>query len=74
MDELDEMIVYVLAKTYIRVPWRRVARGRSAYDVFQHRVKVTSYMPTVRQFIEKLCHRLWLQSISVDPEIIDRLE
>lgn len=71
--ELDEALEYVLAKTYMRVPWRRMG-NRSAYDIFQHRVKVAANMGNIKKFIEKLCHGLHLQSISVDPEIIDFLE
>jgi len=72
--ELEEKIVYILAKTYMRVDWKKMGK-RSAYDVFQHRLKVASYRGNnIKTFLEKLCHGLSLQSISVDPQIIEELE
>jgi len=65
----------VLAATYARVNWRRVAgRKRSTHDIFAHRIKASAYQDTVPRFIEKLCHSLSLQSIPAEPETIEMLD
>ncbi len=72
--EIEEKLVYILAKAYMRVNWKKMGK-RSAYDVFQHRLKVASYRGNnIKTFLEKLCHGLSLQSVSVDPCIIEELE
>ena len=72
-DEIQDNLVTLLKSAYKKVDWKRM-KGRSSYDVFQHRLKVASYSDSVKKFVEKLCKGLSLQSVDVDPELIDRLE
>ena len=73
MDELYDEVAEVLALAYKRVNWRKMG-SRSAYDVFQHRLKTSSSQSSVTKFIDKLCKGLSLQSISADPSDIEYLE
>ena len=73
MDELYNKVAEILALAYRRVNWRKMG-SRSAYDVFQHRLKTSSSQSSVTKFIDKLCKGLSLQSISADPEDIEYLE
>ena len=73
-DELDEKIGVMLGRVYKRVDWKRTARGRSPLDVFQHRLKVASTMPSIRRLLEKLCHGLGLQGVDVPVNVLDYLE
>jgi len=71
---LEDYIIYVLVKTYARVNWRRIARGRDPLDVFQHRVLASSYVSTFSQFLERLCLSLGLQSVRIESEVLNYLQ
>lgn len=73
MNELYERVADMLARAYRRVQWHKMG-ARSAYDIFAHRVKVAGNMNSITRFLEKLCHGLHLQSISIDPQKIEFLE
>lgn len=73
MDELYDKVADMLALAYVRVNWKRMGK-RSAYDVFQHRLKTSSNQQSVTRFIDKLCKGLSLQSISAEPADIEYLE
>jgi len=70
---LEDLIVYVLAKVYSRVNWRRIARGRDPLDVFQHRVLASAYTNAFSKFLERLCLSLGLQSIRIEAEVLETL-
>jgi len=64
-----------LASVYRAVNWRQVARrGKRRLDVFEHRVKAAASQPTVPRFLEKLCHRLGLQSVEIPARLITALD
>ena len=75
-DELEEKVGLMLAYAWRQfyAVWGKKIKGRSVLDVFQHRVKVASYMPTFQRFLEKLAHGLGLQSLSVPGELIEELK
>jgi len=73
--DIEDLIVYVLARIYSRVNWGRIVRGiRDPLDVFQHRVLVASYTDKFSKFIERLCRLLGIQSIRIETEVINVLE
>ena len=73
-DSLESRVVYVLAKVYARVPWRKVARGRDPLDVFQHRVLAASYQQSFAEFLEKLCRGLGIQSVRVESDVLESIK
>jgi hypothetical protein len=71
--ELMEQISELLGQIYANVKWKKM-RGRSAYDVFEHRLLVASYQPDVLSFLKKLCHGLSLQAPpGMDIKLIEQL-
>lgn len=71
----EEDMAELLGQVWRRVRWRRmVSRTRPATDIFQHRLKVAALRSTIREFVTKLCHGLNLQSVQVEPALINRLE
>ncbi len=68
-----EKISVLLGKIYVSVNWRAI-KGRSSYDVFQHRLNVAVRQSTITAFIQKLCHGLNLQAPSIDPKLIEWLD
>lgn len=71
-DDIALMLAYVYRQFYA-VQGKKI-RGRNPLDVFQHRVKVASYQPSFRRFIEKLAHGLGLQFISIPAELLEQLD
>jgi len=53
---VEEAWVELLARVYLSVDWRRV-RGRNPLDVFEHRVRLASYEPTVGRVLEHAAPR-----------------
>ncbi len=71
---VEDLLVYVLVRVYMRVDWKKTARGRDPLDVFQHRVLAAAYAATFRQFLERLCRSLGLQSVRVEAEVLYMLD
>ena len=71
--QYEDKLVELLAAAYVRVRWSQM-KGRMPYDVFQHRLKVAARKPTIPEALDKLCHGLSLQSVSVPPELVEDLD
>lgn len=69
--QVEDAWVEVLAWIYKAVDWKKVARGRSAYDIFEHRLEFSKYEPDVPSIIQKLCNSLSLQA---PPLPLDKVE
>jgi len=59
--KVEEAWVNVLAHVYKAVDWRKI-RGRSAYDVFEHRLEFSKYEPDIPSVLQRLCNSLSLQA------------
>ena len=70
-EKVEEAWVVVLAHIYGAVNWRKIARNRSSYDIFEHRLSFARYEPSVPDIIQKLCNTLSLQAPSLP---LDRIE
>ena len=72
--DIVEDLTELLGKVYQSVNWKKI-RGRSAYDVFEHRLEVASYQNSIPAMLRKLCHGLSLQAPGrIDSELIERLD
>ena len=69
--DIEDTWVIVLAYIYRSVNWKKMARNRSSYDIFEHRLCFARYEPTVPDIIQKLCNTLSLQAPSLP---LDRIE
>ena len=69
--EIEENWIEVLAHIYKAVNWKKVARSKNAYDIFEHRLEFARYEPDVPSLIQKLCNTLSLQA---PPLPLDRVE
>jgi len=68
---IEEAWVEVLAYVYKAVDWKKVARNRSAYDIFEHRLEFSKYEPDIPSVIQRLCNSLGLQA---PPLPLDEIE
>jgi len=74
IEELAEQAwIDVLAHVYRTVDWKRVARGRSSLDIFEHRLRFSMFEPDVPSVIDKLCNTLGLQAPWLPLDKIDIL-
>jgi len=71
--QLEEAWVEVLAYIYKAVDWKKIARNRSVYDVFEHRLEFSRYQPDVPSVIQKLCNTLSLQAPPLPLNVIEFL-
>ena len=72
-DELEKAWIEVLAHVYKAVNWKNIARNRSAYDIFEHRLEYSRHEPNVPGVIQKLCNTLSLQAPPLPLDKIDFL-
>lgn len=72
-SELEDVWVSVLGHIYHAVNWKQVARNRSAYDIFEHRLEFSKYEKDVPSVIQKLCNKLSLQAPYIPIEDIEKL-
>lgn len=68
-----ERISSVLGIIFHSVRWDQM-RGRSKYDIFQHRLNVAVRQSSITAMLQKLCHGLNLQAPEIDPKLIEYLD
>jgi hypothetical protein len=68
-----KMLIYILAKIYLRADWSKIGRNSRAEDVFQHKIRVAASQRSVIEIIECLANKLGLQSIAVLSKVFDVL-
>lgn len=71
-----EDLTYCLGMIYSKAKWAKIAKSKSvtAHDVFQHRLRVAAGMDTIPRVLDKLRLGLSIQSVSIEPEVIFRLD
>ena len=73
-SEIEKDLTFLIRVVYDSANWKKIAKAHSKYDIFAHKIKAASYQNSISTFLEKLCHSLGLQSIRVDPKLIQRLD
>jgi hypothetical protein len=68
--EIELNLIEVLAHIYRSVNWRKVARSKISYDIFEHRLSFSRYEKDIPSLINKLCNTLSLQA---PPLPLDRI-
>lgn len=71
--KLEEAWTELLAHIYKAVDWKKVARNKNAYDIFEHRLEFSRYEPDIPSVIQKLCNTLSLQAPPLPLNVIEFL-
>jgi 1-acyl-sn-glycerol-3-phosphate acyltransferase len=72
INEVENQLAYVLAQTYIRIPWNRI-HAKNAHTFFMDRVKATSNSQNFKQFLDNLCLKVEVEFVRIPTEIINFL-
>jgi hypothetical protein len=72
--ESERDLKTLLRVVFDRADWKKIARAHSREDIFAHKIKAAGNQQTISTFLEKLCHTLGLQSVPLDPKVIQRLD
>ncbi len=73
-EETENNLKLLLRTVHDSANWKKIARARSKYDIYAHKIKAASHQQNITTFMEKLCHSLGIQSIKIDTAIIRQLE
>lgn len=73
-EETENNVKKLLRTVYDNANWKKIARARSKYDIYAHKIKAASHQQTITTFVEKLCHSLGIQSIQIEITTIKQLE
>jgi hypothetical protein len=60
--EIEKNWVSILGHIYHAVNWKKVARNRISYDIFEHRLSFSRYEKDIPSLLNKLCSLLSLQA------------
>jgi hypothetical protein len=71
--ELEDTWTELLAHIYKAVNWKQIARSKSAYDIFEHRLEFARYERDIPSVIQKLCNTLSLQAPPLPLDTIEFL-
>jgi hypothetical protein len=72
-DRIESNLAYVLAKTYVRIPWKQIG-VKSAHTFFIDRVRASSGSRNIKEFMEQLQKKVQVSFVDVETEHIDLLE
>lgn len=72
-DKIESAWVELLAYIYKAVNWKQIARSKTAYDIFEHRLEFARYERDIPSVIQKLCNTLSLQAPPLPLETIEFL-
>lgn len=70
---LEDAWTELLAHVYKAVDWKKIARNRVSYDIFEHRLEFSRYESDVPSVIQRLCSSLSLQAPPLPLEVIEFL-
>lgn len=62
-DTVRENTILMLAYIYRSVPWQKMSTGKSAWDIWNHRVRHCATRATLGAAISRLCNTVGLQSV-----------
>lgn len=71
--EVEGKLAYVLAKVYIKIPWRKIG-VKSAHTFFIERVREAAGAMNIKQFLESVEKNVEVSMINLDTGIIEFLE
>ena len=73
-EKSEKDVCELLRVVFDRADWKKIARAHSKEDIFAHKIKAAGNQQSISTFLEKLCRTLGLQSVPLDPKLIQRLD
>ena len=71
--EVENKLAYVLAKCYMRIPWRKIGVN-SAHKFFVDRIRASSNARNFKEFLDVFTRKLNVEFVNIETEIIQFLE
>ena len=71
--EVENKLAYVLAKCYVRIPWRKIG-VKSAHKFFVDRIRASSNAKNFKEFLDVFTKKLNVEFVNIETEIVQFLE
>ena len=71
--EVENKLAYILAKCYIRVPWRKIG-VKSAHKFFVDRIRASSNARNFKEFLDVFTKKLNVEFVNIETEIVQFLD
>ena len=71
--EIENKLAYVLAKCYIRIPWRKIG-VKSAHKFFVDRIRASSNARNFKEFLDVFTKKINVEFVNIETEYIQFLE
>ena len=71
--EVENKLSYVLAKCYVRIPWRKIG-VKSAHKFFVDRIRASSNARNFKEFLDVFTKKLNVEFVNIETEIVQFLD
>ena len=71
--EVENKLAYVLAKCYVRIPWRKIG-VKSAHKFFVDRIRASSNARNFKEFLDVFTKKLKVEFVNIETEIVQFLD
>lgn len=71
--EVENKLAYVLAKCYIRVPWKKIG-VKSAHKFFVDRIRASSNARNFKEFLDVFTRKLNVEFVNIETEYVQFLD
>lgn len=71
--EVENKLAYILAKCYIRIPWRKIG-VKSAHKFFVDRIRASSNTRNFKEFLDVFTRKINVEFVNIETEYIQFLE
>ena len=71
--EVENKLAYVLAKCYVRIPWRKIG-VKSAHKFFVDRIRASSNARNFKEFLDVFTKKLNVEFVNIETEIVQFLD
>ena len=71
--EVENKLAYILAKCYIRVPWKKIG-VKSAHKFFVDRIRASSNARNFKEFLDIFTKKLNVEFVNIETEIVQFLD
>ena len=71
--EVENKLAYILAKCYIRVPWKKIG-VKSAHKFFVDRIRASSNARNFKEFLDVFTKKLNVEFVNIETEYVQFLD
>ena len=71
--EVENKLAYVLAKCYVRIPWRKIS-VKSAHKFFVDRIRASSNARNFKEFLDVFTRKINVEFVNIETEYVQFLE